>query len=144
MLSKELGTKLTGRHITKELFPFSYREFLAFTNEKSGALSMANYLKLGGFPEYLKTGLPEVLMYAFNDIVVRDIALRNNVKNTAALQQLAVWLVSHTGKPITGNSLRKVFEISSSSSIMDYLSYHIDGNHITVKPFHVWAEERDA
>jgi len=28
MLSKELGTKLTGRHITKELFPFSYSKIL--------------------------------------------------------------------------------------------------------------------
>ncbi len=30
LLSQELGTKLTGRHITQELFPFSYGEFLTF------------------------------------------------------------------------------------------------------------------
>lgn len=126
MLSKELGTKLTGRHITKELFPFSYSEFLSFTNQESGAPSSGKYMKSGGFPEYLKTGLPEVLMHAFSDIVVRDIAIRYNLKNTSVLQQLAVWLVSNTGKPITGNSLRKIFEISSSSSIMDYLSYFVD------------------
>lgn len=29
LLSRELGTKLTGRHITKELFPFSYNEFIS-------------------------------------------------------------------------------------------------------------------
>ncbi|MCK9404753.1 MAG: ATP-binding protein [Chitinophagaceae bacterium] len=126
MLSKELGTKLTGRHITKELFPFSYSEFLSFTNQESCALSSGQYMKSGGFPEYLKTGLPEVLMYAFSDIVVRDIAVRYNLKNTSVLQQLAVWLVSNTGKPITGNSLRKIFEIGSSSSMMDYLSYFVD------------------
>jgi hypothetical protein len=126
MLSKELGTKLTGRHITKELFPFSYSEYLAYTGEESGVLSSGKYMKSGGFPEYLKTGLPEVLMHAFNDIVVRDIVIRYNLKSTHVLQQLAVWLVSNTGKPITGNSLRKIFQISSSSSMMDYLSYFVD------------------
>jgi predicted AAA+ superfamily ATPase len=126
MLSKELGTKLTGRHITKELFPFSYGEYLTFTGQESGAISSGKYMKSGGFPEYLKTGLPEVLMHAFSDIVVRDIAIRYNLKNTSVLQQLAVWLVSNSGKPITGNSLRKIFQIGSSSSMMDYLSYFVD------------------
>ena len=126
MLSKELGTKLTGRHITKELFPFSYSEYLAFTDQESGADSSGKYMKSGGFPEYLKTGLPEVLMHAFNDIVIRDIAIRNNLKSTQVLQQLAVWLVSNTGKPVSGNSLKKTFQISSSSSIMDYLSFFVD------------------
>ncbi|MEI7897441.1 MAG: ATP-binding protein [bacterium] len=126
MLSRELGTKLTGRHITKELFPFSYTEYLAFTNQDRDVSSSEKYLKTGGFPEYLKTGLPEVLMQAFNDIVVRDIVIRYNLKNNHVLQQLAVWLVSNTGKPITGNSLRKIFQIGSSSSMMDYLSYFAD------------------
>ncbi len=126
MLSKELGTKLTGRHITKELFPFSYQEYLEFTSQQKGAESSGKYLKTGGFPEYLKTALPEILMHAFNDIVMRDIALRHNLKNASILQQLAVWLVSNTGKTISGNSLKKIFQIGSSSSIMDYLSYFTD------------------
>jgi uncharacterized protein len=126
MLSKELGTKLTGRHITRELFPFSYAEYLEFTGQEHGILSSGGYLKNGGFPEYLKTGLPEILMHAFNDIVIRDIAIRYGLKNSSMMQQLAVWLISNTGKPITGNSLRKIFQISSSSSMMDYLSYFVD------------------
>ena len=77
----------------------------------------------GGFPEFLKTGLSEVLMQTFNDIIVRDIALRYNIKNTTLLQQLAVWLVTNCGKLFTGNSLRKLFKIGSSASIMEYLSY---------------------
>jgi predicted AAA+ superfamily ATPase len=126
MLSKELGTKLTGRHITKELFPFSYAEYLLFTGQKGGAASSEKFMKTGGFPEYIKTGLPEILMHSFNDIIVRDIVIRYNLKHTSILQQLAVWLVSNIGKPITGNSLRKLFLIGSSSSMMDYLSYFAD------------------
>jgi hypothetical protein len=126
MLSRELGTKLTGRHISKELFPFSYSEYLAFTGESAGTKSADGYRQTGGFPERLKTGMPEVMMNIFNDIVVRDIALRYNVKNTSVLQQLAVWLISNTGKPISGNNLRKLFSIGSSSSIMEYLSHFSD------------------
>jgi predicted AAA+ superfamily ATPase len=126
MLSKELGTKLTGRHISKELFPFSYQEFLAFTHEPAGYASSVNYMLSGGFPEYLKTGLPDVLMQSFNDIIIRDVSLRYNIKNTSLLQQLAVWLVSNTGKPFSGNSLKKIFQIGSSSSIMEYLAYFAD------------------
>jgi len=123
MLSRELGTKLTGRHLTKELFPFSYSEYLEFTGEERGDKSAERYMHAGGFPEMLKTGLAEILMQVFNDIVIRDIAVRYGLKHVSTLQQLAVWLISNTGKLITGNSVRKIFSIGSSASIMEYLSY---------------------
>ncbi len=126
LLSKELGTKLTGRHISKELFPFSYSEYLLFTNDKPNEVTSEQYLTSGGFPEYLKTYLPDILMQSFNDIIVRDIAVRYQIKNTPLLQQLAVWLASNCGKPFTGNSLRKLFQIASSSTIMEYLTYFTD------------------
>lgn len=126
MLSRELGTKLTGRHIPKELFPFSYSEYLEFSGGNADLETADVYMKNGGFPEMLKTNLPEVLMNVFNDIVIRDIALRHNIRNTSTLQQLSVWLISNTGKLVTGNSLRKVFSIGSSSSIMEYLSFFSD------------------
>jgi predicted AAA+ superfamily ATPase len=123
MLSKELGTKLTGRHIPKELFPFSYNEYLTFTGHNKDAVSAERYMHLGGFPEMVKTEMPEVLMNLFNDILIRDISIRYSVKNILSLQHLAVWLISNSGKQITGNSLKKIFSIGSSSSIMEYLSY---------------------
>lgn len=126
MLSRELGTKLTGRHISVELFPFSYDEYLEFKEGNTDAQSAGRYLRDGGFPEMVKTGMPEILMQVFNDIIIRDIALRYNVRNTSVLLQLAVWLLSNTGKLITGNSLRKLFSIGSSSSIMEYLDYFSD------------------
>lgn len=126
MLSKELGTKLTGRHISRELFPFSYKEYLEFTVQIPCIQSAISYLKNGGFPEYLKTELDEVLMQNFNDIITRDIAVRYNIRNVGLLQQLAVWLLTNVGKLYTGNSLRKLFNIASSASIMEYLTYFTD------------------
>lgn len=126
MLSMELGTKLTGRHISREMFPFSYSEFLAFKGKKSDTESSDEYMKSGGFPEYLKLNSPEILMNVFNDIIVRDIAVRHGIKNVSLLRQLAVWLVSNTAKPFTANSLRKIFNISSSSTVPEYLSFFTD------------------
>ena len=61
LLSKELGTRLTGRHITQELFPFSYTEFLQFLQLSPGTESLANYMQTGGFPEFVKNGDDEQL-----------------------------------------------------------------------------------
>ena len=47
-------------------------------------------------------------------------------KNTLTLQQLAVWLISNSGKLTSGNKLRNLFAIGSSASIMEYLSYFND------------------
>lgn len=74
----------------------------------------------------LKTDEPEILMRVFNDIIIRDVAVRHGIRNISTLQQLAVWLISNTGKSVTGNSLKKIFDIGSSSSIMDYISYFSD------------------
>src|SRR3989344_2647399 len=54
LLSKELGTRLTGRHLRFELFPFSYNEFLSLLNKKQSIDSFEEYFVNGGFPEYLK------------------------------------------------------------------------------------------
>jgi len=126
MLSKELGSRLTGRHVSKELFPFSYNEFITFAKQKKGKSSLMKYLYGGGFPEYLKTEQQDILMQLFNDIIIRDIAIRYNIKNATLLQQIAVWLVTNTGKLVSGNSLKKIFGIKSSSTIMEYLSYFTD------------------
>ena len=50
LLSKELGTRLTGRHINIELFPFSFSESLSISKRKANAASFSQYLTHGGFP----------------------------------------------------------------------------------------------
>ena len=73
MLSQELGTKLTGRHLSYELFPFSFSEFLKFTKNKPSSDSFKSYMKFGGFPEFLKTKNITILQQNLRDIVYRDI-----------------------------------------------------------------------
>lgn len=123
LLSRELGTKLTGRQITKELFPFSYTEFCTYRNAPPSANATRDYMATGGFPEYVKSGLEEIMHHLFEDILIRDIAVRYGVRDVRTLQRLALYLVSNVGRLITGNRLKTMFEAGSTSTVMDYLSY---------------------
>jgi len=122
LLSRELGTKLTGRHITKELFPFSFREFNLFNQLEASPDSLSQYLHTGGFPEYVKQHANEILNYIFEDILIRDIAVRYGIRDVKTLQRLALYLISNVGKQITANRLNSMFEVGSTNTITEYLS----------------------
>ncbi|WP_353721647.1 ATP-binding protein [Dyadobacter sp. 676] len=123
LLSRELGTKLTGRQITRELFPFSYSEFCTYRKTAPSADAARDYMATGGFPEYVKSGLEEIMHHLFEDILIRDIVVRYGVRDVRTLQRLALYLVSNVGRLITGNRLKTMFEAGSTSTMMDYLSY---------------------
>jgi len=123
LLSRELGTKLTGRHITKELFPFSYHEFISHQKIKPSTESSIDYLKIGGFPEYIKERTDDILNHLFEDILIRDIAVHYNIKDIRTLQRLAQYLISNVGKPISGNKLKNIFEVGATSTVLEYLSH---------------------
>ena len=73
MLSTELGTYLTGRHLPMELFPFSYSEFIRLKGLKNEENTVKLYLEKGGIPEYVETGMPLILSTLVDDILMRDI-----------------------------------------------------------------------
>ncbi|MFH1238123.1 MAG: ATP-binding protein [archaeon] len=123
LLSQELGTRLTGRHISYELFPFSYLEFLEFFKQKPNEKSYSEYLYEGGFPEYLREKDMTVLHELLKDVLMRDIANRFGIKNTETLRKLAIYLLSNVGKEFSYNSLKKMLEVKSVQSIIDYVSF---------------------
>ena len=123
ILSKELGTKLTGRHLSIELFPFSFLEFLSLKKQEPSINSFEEYLTKGGFPEYIKKENPEVLHELLSDIVMKDIAARFGIKNTAILNKIVIYLISNVGKGFSYNSIKKMFEIKSVKSVIDYISF---------------------
>src|SRR3989344_5163498 len=123
ILSKELGTKLTGRHLSIELFPFSFKEFLNLKKQEPSINSFEEYLTKGGFPEYIKNENPEILHELLSDIVMKDIAARFGIKNTTILNKIVIYLISNTGKEFSYNSIKKMFEIKSVKSVIDYISF---------------------
>jgi len=45
------------------------------------------------------------------------------IRNVRVLKQLAVYLISNIGKPVSANKLTWLFEISAASTILEYFAY---------------------
>jgi hypothetical protein len=144
LLSGELGTKLTGRHITKELFPFSYGEFLSFTHAEPGLESLERYLYSGGFPEYLKTGNDEILQQLQTDILYRDIAVRYGIRDVASLKRLFTLLLSNAANLLSPSNLASVIGVRSASTILDYFSYFEAAYLVKLVPKFSWSTKAQA
>lgn len=136
MLSSELSTHLTGRNITLNVFPFSFKEFLLLKGVKvtdNFLLSMKNkvqviklfdiYLKQGGIPDYLKTGKSEFLQYIYEDIINRDIVNRYQITNIKSLKDLLYFLISNIGKEFSYNKLKALIGVKNPTTVKDYISY---------------------
>jgi uncharacterized protein len=143
MLSKELGTHLTGRHISFSLYPFSFKEFLQFkqhpypnlqrltTEQKSLLKKMFNeYLEKGGLPEYLQTDKEEYLKTLYENILYRDIITRYKLPNERTIKEVVYFAVSNIGKEISFNSLRKLTGLTSATTIKEYFEY-LENSYLT-------------
>ena len=134
LLSKELGTHLTGRHLSMELFPFSYHEFVTYKETEADQESIKDYLVTGGMPEYVKSGQPLILSSLLDDILVRDISVRHAVRDINSLKQLAIYLISNVGVLVAASKLTGLFGIKSTSTILEYFNYLKDAYLVEFVP----------
>jgi predicted AAA+ superfamily ATPase len=132
MLSREIGTKLTGRHVSFEVYPLSFHEFLRFNNLEIGTeldytarkatvrKSFHDYLKYGGFPEVVlkeSTDDKELLLKNyFEDLLYRDIVTRYEIRDVANLRNLAVYLLTNVAKRTSITKLKNNFTISQDKT----------------------------
>ncbi len=123
MLSVELGTNLTGRHISKELFPFNYREFCSFHSLLYNKESLVSFLDNGGFPEFQKTNNKELLSFLIEDIIFRDIATRHAIRDISGLKNLCIYVMSNTAKLVSPSKLTSIIGVKSPSTVLEYLTY---------------------
>ncbi len=134
LLSKELGAKLTGRHITYEVFPFSFKEAAKLYDTAPDLDFFAKYLLNGGFPEYNKLNQANILQELLKDILARDITSRYNIRNQKALRELAIYLLTNIGKQFTYNSLKKNFKLGSIHTVISFINYFEDAYMIFTIP----------
>ncbi len=123
LLSSEMGTRLTGRHISRELFPFSYQEYLQFKSETNTIETFLDYIETGGFPEYLKQQNPEILQSLLDDILFRDIAVRHGIRDVESLKRLVIYLFSNIGGLITAGKIKSQMGLKSSQTVLEYLHF---------------------
>lgn len=136
MLSRELGTHLTGRYISVEIYPFSFDEYLKLINihpvqadfyttaGRSGLLAQfKDFIERGGFPRYLQTHSTRYLSSLYESIIFRDVMTRNALTNEKEIKELVFYLASNATKRITYSSLGKIIGIRHAETVKNYLEY---------------------
>lgn len=136
MLSRELGTHLTGRYIQVEIYPFSFLEYLAMneipvnaktlyttTGRATMVKSFVKYMECGGFPKFLQDGSVSYLTSLYESIIYRDILTRNGLTNEKEMLELMFYLASNATRRVTYSSLGKVVGIQHPDTIKNYLEY---------------------
>jgi uncharacterized protein len=136
LLSRELGSRLTGRYVPIELYPFSFAEFLRFseappvdlarmTTVDSARLQgyLRDYLLRGGLPEALKYPELPLTRTLYDDVLYRDIATRYNIEEVRALKELAFYLISNPASLVSYNRLKDQLRLGSVNTVKNYVEY---------------------
>lgn len=136
LLSREFGSRLTGRYKLFEVFPFSFAEFLRFRGirikkdslyipEERVRLITAfrEYTAKGGMPEYLNNQDIEYIKTLYDNIIYRDIIARYSVRRQRLVRELVGMLASSVSLPFTYNSLKKSLGLKNAITVKEYIGY---------------------
>lgn len=132
MLSNELSTLIGGRYKEIYIQSLSYEEFLVFHQLPDNDDSLAKYIQYGGLPGLAKIGLEEddaheYQMDIFHTVLLKDVIMRNRIRNVPFLENLVRFLADNTGKLISANSIAKYMksqgESITSTVIINYISF---------------------
>lgn len=144
MLSREIYSTLGGRYIPKEVFPFSFEEYLSWHSVAPGdnweydhkeqsviANMFDDYLYEGGIAEsFDQPDKREYLNALYQKILLGDIVERNNIRNSRVFRFLAKKLADSVMQPCSltrlQNMVRSTGEAISLSAVKDYLEYMQD------------------
>ena len=130
MLSSDLSTLIGGRYKEIYIQSLSYKEFLQFHELPDSDDSLAKYIQFGGLPGLAKIGLDEddVREYQkdiYNTVLLKDVILRNKIRNAVFLENLTRFLADNVGKIISANSISNFMKSqgrpTTSTTIMEYI-----------------------
>ncbi|MCL1946979.1 MAG: ATP-binding protein [Chitinivibrionia bacterium] len=133
LLSSELATLLTGRQFEINVLPFSFAEYLRFTeNKENPDRAFGDYVKTGGFPEAVK--LAEIngnysfqyLQTIYKNIYENDIKVRYKIHSEQSYQEVVNFLADCVGSPVSPGNIAKVLTNSGkkidNKSVAKYIS----------------------
>ena len=132
MLSNELSTLIGGRYKEIYIQSLGYSEFLEFHKLADGDDALAKYMDYGGLPGLSKIGLEEddareYQMDIYHTVLLKDVIMRNNIRNVTFMENLVRFLADNTGKLISANSIAKYMksqgEQVTSSVVNNYISF---------------------
>ena len=108
LVVRHQSSALTGRYMKVEVRPLSFREYLQFTGKEYSHAEpelmegfMEDYLITGGMPQYVLTREPQVLLNIVEDVIYRDIAGEQGIRDVNKLNDLFYLLMDRVGRPMS-------------------------------------------
>lgn len=136
MLSRELGTHLTGRYVSHELYPLSFPEYLQLTGNTvsdsdlystSGIAGLTRhfnqYMVDGGFPQYVLTQNPDYLKSLYESILYKDVLVRNRLTNEQEMIAMIYYLASNTATLSSYSSLARTIGVKHPVTVKNYIGF---------------------
>ena len=148
LISRDIGRTLTGRHITKTLTPFSFKEYLTrhkiekttdISNREKIIHLLEIYIKNGGFPEIIDTDpltSKTILVDLYNDILSRDIVSRFNA-DLNIVKQIGYYLMTNIGTFFSYNSIAKALNLHYDT-VKKYIPYFEEVFLLFIVPYFSW------
>jgi uncharacterized protein len=129
MLSSELATHLTGRHIPIVLFPFSFPEVLTchdhVPSDNEAAALFSSFINDGGYPEPLLRGVSrkDYLVTLFRSVLYKDVVVRHGIRNVREMETVARLLIDACSQRYAPANLAKAAGNVSVNTVQKYIGY---------------------
>ena len=120
MLSSDLSTLIGGRYKEIYIQALSYEEFMLFHQLPDSDDTLAKYIQFGGLPGLVKMRLDEqdareYQQDVYHTVLLKDVIMRNQIRNVPFLENLVRFLADNTGKIISANSIAKYMKSQGDS-----------------------------
>ena len=135
MLSSDLSTLIGGRYKEIYIQALSYEEFMLFHQLPDSDDTLAKYIQFGGLPGLVKMGLDEqdareYQLDVYHTVLLKDVIMRNKIRNVPFLENLVRFLADNAGKIISANSIAKYMKSQgdnvTSTVIINYTKFLCD------------------
>lgn len=141
LLTSNYATVLTGRVLKLRLYSFNFKEFLHYKkiDISSKLLIVKNKIDIKrAFDEYMKWGgyfsvisneneeiKKEILKNIAEDIILKDIVPRYNIKNSSQIRDMFFYIVSNATNTVNYSTLSNKLGIDAKT-VKDYITYFED------------------
>ena len=135
MLSGELATFLTGRYMQVHILPLSFKEYFDATKSNNELKTYQEYIENGGFPYLInlnndKDLIRNYLDGIYNTVLIKDVIMRNNIKDIMILDSTIKFIFDNIGNLISTNKITNSLNSNnrkvSVNTVENYLSYLMD------------------
>lgn len=149
VLSSDLATYITGRYVTIDVFPLSFREFCpAYLKANAGAserAAFAAYIVQGGFPFQNALGFERAASIKYledllSTILFKDVVRRNGIRDVDLLERLAGYAAAEEGHLLSIKGISDFLKSDRRKASPDTVASYLDA---TEKAFLFYKAPRE-